>query len=92
MNKDSAIIKYLLLEGDDTILKPTEEYSNLLQRAGVLEQEFLDEIRENKQALKLYGLVDCASGEAAANFSDRCFCQGVRAGFKLCLDIFDILN
>ena len=73
MNKDSAIIKYLLLEGDDTILKPTEEYSNLLQRAGVLEQEFLDEIRENKQALKLYGLVDCA-------------------GFKLCLDIFDILN
>ena len=62
MNKDSAIIKYLLLEGDDTILKPTEEYSNLLQRAGVLEQEFLDEIRENKQALKLYGLVYCALG------------------------------
>ncbi len=89
MERNSVIAEQFrkMLEED---LCETVKYKKLAKQADSLEDELLKRIGSDKELKDQY--LNTAETMLESNIEHEiiCFCEGVRAGFKLCMDIFDI--
>lgn len=54
------------------------------------EREFLKLIEGDEQLVKKYLDIEGNFCQSQFEYESMCFCDGVRIGFKLCMDIFEI--
>lgn len=90
MERNSVIAEQFrkMLEED---LHETVNFKKLFKQADSLEAELLKRIGSDKELKEQYFNTAEAMLESNIEYEIMCFCEGVRAGFKLCMDIFEIL-
>ena len=89
MERNSVIVERLENSMGDRLPR-TAKYQRLLDEARKLEQELLKAIENNDEVIKKYLTIESVTNESQLEYDSMCFCEGVRLGFKLCMDIFEI--
>lgn len=68
----------------------TDEYDKLFTDMLEFEQTFKAKIESDKEILKQYLQLESMRNSVHLEFEDMLFCEGLRIGFKLCMDIFEL--
>lgn len=89
MERNSVIVERLENSMGDRLPR-TAKYQHLLDEARRLEQELLKDIQGNDELIKKYLAIESVTNESQLEYQSMCFCEGVRLGFKLCMDIFEV--
>lgn len=89
MERNSVIVERLVKSIGDKLPR-TKKYDELIDKLIGLEQEFINNIECDKQLVDKFLEIESVINESNLNYQDMCFCEGVRLGFKLCMDIFGI--
>ena len=71
-------------------LPRTGKYERLLSEARKIDQDVMRQLGGDEQLLQKYLAAESITNEAQLEYESMCFCEGVRLGFKLCMDIFEI--
>lgn len=88
MKRNSVIVERLEKSMCDRLPR-TSKYEQLYDEMRRLEQEFLKLIGNDTQLVKKYLAIESAANQCQLEYESMCFCEGVRQGFKLCMDIFE---
>lgn len=89
MERNSVIVERLEKSMWDRLPR-TSKYEQLSGEMRSLEQEFLNLIGRDKHLIKKYLAIESVTNECHLEYESMCFCEGVRQGFKLCMDILDL--
>lgn len=89
MERNSVIVERLEKSMCDRLPR-TSQYNQQIEEMLRLEQELLKLIDGDEQIVKKYLAIESITSENHLEYESMCFCEGVRLGFKLCMDIFDI--
>lgn len=89
MERNSVIVERLEKAMGDRLPR-TNRYDKLFNEMGALGEEFIKLIEGDEQLVKKYLDLERVTNENQQEYESMCFCEGVRLGFKLCMDIFEL--
>ena len=89
MERNSVIVERLEKSMCDRLPR-TSKYNQQIDEIRKLEQELLNLVGSNEQVIKKYLELESITNESHLEYESMCFCEGVRLGFKLCMDILEI--
>ena len=89
MERNSVIVEWLEKSMCDRLPR-TSKYNKQIEEIRKLEQELVKLISGDGQIIKKYLALESLTNENHLEYESMCFCEGVRLGFRLCMDIFDI--
>lgn len=89
MERNSIIVERLEKSMGDSLPR-TSKYDKQTDEVIKLEQELFELIGNDKQIVAKCLEIESACSKKQLEYESMCFCEGVRLGFKLCMDIFEI--
>lgn len=89
MERNSVIVERLEKSMSDRLPR-TKKCNEIVVKLKELEQEFLKLIEGDQQLVEKYLEIESTMNASNCEYESMCFCEGVRLGFKLCMDIFEI--
>lgn len=89
MERNSVIAERLEKAMGDRLPR-TNRYDRLFGEMSKLDGEFTKLIAGDEQLVKKYLALESVTNENQQEYESMCFCEGVRLGFKLCMDIFEL--
>ena len=89
MEKNSIIVEIILKELIDKFTM-TESYKKSCDKLSEVERQFTAEIINDEELFQKYLDVESFTNKNHIEYESVCFCEGLRLGFKLCMDIFNI--
>ena len=87
----NSIIAERLEKTMENMLPRTSEYKQLLDELSKSQQEFMQLINSNKELFEKYLELESLVNTSHLEYESMCYCEGVRLGFKLCMDIFELV-
>lgn len=89
MERNSVIVECLEKLVFDRLPR-TRKYNQSFDEMCEQAKEFLKLIDNDKQLVKKFLAIESTTSANQFEYESMCFCEGVRLGFKLCMDLFEI--